>query len=100
MELGLKDILPIGKKHKGKKIEDIFKEDAGYLIWLRQARAEQRDMRFFDKEVSALLDMTIRESTHFQKKFKPWDLEIDTTPVTKTSAEPTHAVAYQGWGDF
>jgi hypothetical protein len=101
MNLELTDTMPIGK-HKSKKIEDIFKENAGYLVWVRNARKEQnQDSKFFSIEVSALLDMAIRESKALQRKYKPWNLEIAQAPVNTTKpAVEQPSMAYNGWGEF
>lgn len=103
MDLELTNTMPIGK-YKSRTIEDIYKEDAAYLVWLRNARKEQnQDSRFFSREVSALLDMTIRESKQLQSKFRPWDLPIDQSVVSFATAgtpAPAQEEAYCGWGQF
>jgi uncharacterized protein (DUF3820 family) len=102
LELTLTDKMPFGK-YKSQTVEEIFKTDAGYLVWLRDERKKSnQDVRFFSKEVLALLDMTIRESKPLSKKYQPWDLPIDQSVKTEATPQDRPAeVNYGGaWGGF
>lgn len=103
--LGLNDTMPFGKKHKGKKIEDIYKQDAGYLLWLRdQRKKEQGDAEFFNKEVLTLLDETLLKDKYLRTKHQSWgNTMLPQGPVTAPVAavEPTTEFAYaDSWGAF
>lgn len=101
-DLNLQDTMPFGK-HKGQTVEAVYKEDAAYLVWLRQTRKDQNaDTKFFSQEVSTLLDMTIRESKQLQKTYKPWDLEPMIQVVTEAKPQERQPeVSYGGaWGNF
>ncbi|HEU4635897.1 MAG TPA: hypothetical protein VFS41_06955 [Edaphobacter sp.] len=100
LRLELTDKLPFGK-HKGQTVEEIYKQDAGYLVWLRQKRKDDNgDTTFFSPEVSALLDMTIRESSHLARRYKPWDVPVTTDLRTEpVPQERPPETAYGGmWG--
>ena len=103
MNLELHNLMPFGK-YKGKTLEAIFKENSGYLVWLRQQRADANSQpKFMSDEVSALLDMAIMESKPLQKKYKPWNVPIITQPVNTTAEivrQPEQEIAYIGWGEF
>lgn len=101
LELSLTSLMPFGK-YKGQTVEEIYKADAGYLVWLREEKKKQSHMHFFSKEVSALLDMTIRASKPLSRKYKPWDLPVDQAIRTDAVPEERPAeVNYGGaWGGF
>jgi hypothetical protein len=103
--LGLTDTMPFGKKHKGKTIEDIYKVDAGYLLWLRDKRKEdQGDAVFFNPEVLTLLDETLLKDKNLASKHKSWgNTMLPQGPVTAPAAavEASTEFAYAGsWGAF
>ena len=103
MSLGLNDVLTFGA-HKGKKLEDIYELDCSYLCWLRNARRDDNgDHQFFDLELNALLDATIRDDANLQRRFKPWAAEIQwdpTKPVDASSEISDGADEYDEWGTF
>lgn len=101
MDINLEDTMPTGK-HKSRKIKDIYKDDAEYLVWFRQTRKDQnQDTRYFSLEVSALLDMTIEASPQLQKKYKPWNLSAVQAALRVVPTAPSAAtVEYQAWGQF
>jgi uncharacterized protein (DUF3820 family) len=103
MSLELHSIMPFGK-NKGKTVEEIFKEDSGYLVWLRQQRKDANsEPSFFSLEVSTLLDMEIKGSVSLRKKFVPFNLPI-VERVVNTDAPieraPEKEVSYTAWGEF
>lgn len=103
--LGLTDTMPFGKKHKGKTIEAIYKEDAGYLLWMRDARkSEQGDATFFTHEVLVLLDETLLKDKYLRSKHQSWgNTMLPQGPVTAPAAEvpATTEFAYaDSWGAF
>ena len=102
MNLSLTDNMPFGK-YKGQAVNDVFKSDPGYLIWLREERKTANfDSRFFGLAVSTLLDAAITGSSHLKRKFKPWNLPINQEPVKPVVAvrELEKEVAYHAWGEF
>jgi len=91
--MGLDDIMPFGKKHKGKSLEQIYKEDVGYLVWLRHTRkSENGDTEWFSREMHILLDDAIKKDPQLRKKYEVWNVASlsDTDPVRAAiaSAEP------------
>lgn len=123
MSVELTDILPFGK-HKGKTVEQIFKEDAGYLCWLRDKRLKDNAQNdYFHDEVLIALDAAIKEDGYLKKRHAIWgvadgkrptpaavvttDLEAATPTGTPPWEEPRQATAeertfaYQeAWGCF
>lgn len=106
--LALEDIMTVGK-HKGKTVEQIYKEDSGYLVWFREERRTKNgQLNMFNKEVNTLLDMTIRESKSLRAKYKTWAdlglLDAMEAPDAPKRSEPEPAVepavAYEVWGAF
>lgn len=103
--LGLEDIMTIGK-HKGKSIVDTYKEDSGWLVWLRNERwAKNSDPNMFNTEVNTLLDMTIEDSVSLRRKYKTWsELNLYTAvPNTElVTSKPTvdPVIEYNAWGAF
>jgi|GEM_PF-3440456 len=103
--IGLEDVITFGR-HKGKTIETVYKEDSGYLVWLREERRTKNvQTNFFNAEVNTLLDMTIQESKSLRAKYKTWQsLGLMTqagegvSHVPPPPAEPT--IAYEAWGVF
>ncbi len=103
--LGLSDTMPFGKKHKGKTIEAIYKEDAGYLLWLRDKRKEDNgDAAFFNTEVLTLLDETLLKDKYLRTKHKSWgNTMLPPGPVTGAADAPPPATAFayaESWGAF
>lgn len=101
MNLELTNTMPFGK-HKGEKIEDIFKQDggAGYLVWMREERKKQQgEEYFFSLEVNQLLDMAIQDSSSLKRKYRPWNLHMAQAPVTAPVLEEASGT-YGSWGDF
>jgi hypothetical protein len=74
-KMGLTEVLPFGKKHTGKTVEQIYKQDAEYLCWLRQAKKND-GITFFDMEVNLLLDDFIESSPKVAKKFTSWNTKL------------------------
>lgn len=111
MNIGLEDTMPLGK-YKSRKIKDIYRDDAEYLVWFRQARKDSnQDAKFFNPEVGALLDMTIEASPQLQRKFKAWGASVDVAQANSLlthvdifdpSLDPARAsaVEYKTWGQF
>lgn len=103
--LGLSDTMPFGKKHKGKTIEEIYKQDAGYLLWLRDVRKKDNgDAVFFNTEVLTLLDETLLKDKNLRSKHTSWgNTMLPQGPVTAPAAEvpATTEFAYaDSWGAF
>lgn len=102
--LGLVDTMPFGKKHKGKTIEAIYKEDASYLLWLRDQRKKDGDAEFFDREVLTLLDETLLKDKYLKTKHQSWgNTMLPQGPVTAPAAavEASTEFAYaDSWGAF
>jgi hypothetical protein len=109
--LGLTDTLPFGK-YKGRTIEDIYKVNAGYLMWLRDAKAEPEpqengvtqppNREFFDVEVLTLLNATIANDPKAYPKHRVWD---DVGKLPEPDDEPSApalkpADLYNQWGAF
>jgi hypothetical protein len=102
MDLGLTDVLTFGK-HKGQRIEDALKEDAGYLVWLREIRRKDHgDTAYFNPEVSYLLDLAIKNSRPLSRKYVPWNVPLNRAPVSDPVPEmdEQHIAAYTGWGQY
>lgn len=109
--LELTDIITFGK-YKKRIVEDIYKDDCGYLVWLREERRTKNGQsNFFSDEVNTLLDMTIQESKPLKAKYKTWQaLGLFDKPNTESSGKtppweedaPTEerAVEYTAWGAF
>lgn len=103
--LGLQDTMPFGK-NKGKTIEAIYKENVGYLLWLRDERKKENgDEKLFAFEVLVLLDDAIRNSKSLAAKHKSWGATLlPQGPVTAPVAAPADQeieFAYAGaWGAF
>lgn len=100
MNLELHNTMPFGK-YKGQTIEAIFKENSGYLVWMRdQRKGDITGSNFFSVEVGALLDMAIRDSGQLQKKYKPWNLPVERVVTAPENRQPEQKVAYNSWGSF
>lgn len=104
MSLQLEDRLPFGK-YKGQTVQEIYKKDSGYLVWMRETRKKENgDSKFFSFEVSQLLDMTIMDSKTLKSKYKPWELTKEQVEVAVASIAAEEAeleVAYADkWGAF
>jgi hypothetical protein len=112
--LGLKDTIPFGK-HKGKTVEAVYTQNAGYLMWLRDAKAEPStnpetglksppNREFFDIEVLRLLNMTISADKGKYGKHAVWpevDIEKETQPDDTPFDPPLkEADLYNQWGAF
>lgn len=106
--LGLSDTLPFGQ-YKGKTVEVIYKEDAGYLMWLRDKKAEggvnpktdkanPPNREFFDVEVLTLLNSTISADRGRYRKHKVWD-DVGKLPEPDDTPFPSDDL-YNQWGAF
>jgi len=112
--LGLNDTMPFSKKYKGMKIVDIYKQDVGFLLWLRDAKAkggehngkvQSPNRAFFDEEVLTLLNETLRRDyvakTPAFAKFGIWE---DIKAIQEDDAPFEPAVEskdfYTEWGTF
>jgi hypothetical protein len=109
--LGLEDTIPFGK-YKGQTVETVYKENAGYLMWLRDAKAEpetkpdgkvfEPNREFFNVEVLTLLNSTIAANRGRYSKHKVWD-DVGQVPESNdTPFEPTVQSKdfYTTWGAF
>src|SRR4051794_40803325 len=87
--LDLKDTMPFGK-YKGKRIEDIHRQDAGYLLWMRDTKkTDAGDAKFFDPEVLILLDETLQKDKYLRTKHQSWGKTILAQgPVTSPESAP------------
>jgi len=83
MDIGMNDTLPWGQ-YKGKKIEQIAKEDMPYLVWLRDARAVgdkvkgyEPQIKFFSREVLELINKELASPANkkWSNKYLEWDLD-------------------------
>ena len=104
MNLTLNDKLDIGK-YKGKTVEQVYKEDVGYLAWLRKTREEKNgDRTYFAPEVHVLIDHAIENSSHLRSTFESWCVTIDglapTVSLEQQIREEKSKEAYSGWGAF
>ena len=81
--LGLLDKLPFGK-YKGQVIQDVYRGDAAYLVWMRNAKVIEQPT-FFAAEMHPLLDDTIKKSKSLKGKYKLWG---DMVPTTQTPFVP------------
>lgn len=104
--LGLSSVAPFGK-HKGKIIEDVYRADRGYLVWLRNERYKVNNQKdFFDTETNTLLDMTIQQDKGLRAKFQTFQalgLLNMADPVTtnhEPEDNPEAALEYGAWGAF
>lgn len=103
--LGLNDTLPFGK-YKGKRVQEVYKENAGYLLWMRDTKKKDAgDAKFFDQEVLILLDETLLKDKYLRTKHESWgNTMLPQAPVTTPDDapfEPTTEFAYAGaWGAF
>lgn len=91
--MNLDDIMPFGTKHKGKSLEQIYKEDVGYLVWLRHTRkVDNGDAEWFSRDMHILLDDAIKNDKKLRGKYEVWNVAAltDTDPVRAAiaSAEP------------
>ncbi|MDY7537533.1 hypothetical protein RGU72_04610 [Undibacterium sp. 5I1] len=105
MGLKLTDTLDFGK-HKGSKIEDVYKADAGYLVWLRQERhSKNGETKFFASEMHILLDDCIRNSKSLRSKYSVWEVTVPGIEIEPSvevqAARSLSAQAYQEqWGVY
>lgn len=104
MDLNLTDTMPVGK-HRGKRIEEVLKEDVGYLIWMRNEKERSGDKGFFSREVLQLLNTEISKSGHLQRRgYKQWDLTESQAPAVSPAQQAKEVaraeVSYGGWGAF
>ena len=104
--LTLEDTLTFGR-HKGKTVQQVLVDDAGWLCWLRSEEAKAGRNQF-DPNTNELLDQVIREVKDLHRKFGStigkWKEVSDTPRVhiefPTTAVPPVDtAVHYEeGWG--
>lgn len=105
--LTLNDKIVFGK-HRGKTVEQVYNDDAGYLVWLRSTAANDQtnpNRRLFSNEVNLLLDDVIRNSASLRKKYEIWGAQVDGVDVEPTVEHVVASVsaqeAYQeAWGAY
>ena len=93
-------------KYKGKTVGEVCRIDPAYLVWLRDAKKDNRD--YFAFPIHALLDAAILSSKALKRRFQPWSVTPDPEdvigPVSNMSppwAEtPTGAAYSEAWGAF
>jgi len=105
--LTLEDTLTFGR-HKGKTVQQVIIDDAGWLCWLRSEEAKTGRNQF-DSDTNELLDKVIQEVKDLHRKFGStigkWK-ELGDSPRVRiefpdTVAPPPVETAVQydeGWG--
>lgn len=109
MGMELTDYFTFGK-YKGKTVEFVYKDNPGYLLWMRDAKADPRpdeeyskqepNRQFFDLSVLQLLNETLDLDKGLARKHRKWDLDEFAADATQ-KVEARRADDYQEqWGAF
>jgi len=93
-------------KHKGKTVGDLCRIDPAYLVWLRDAKKDNRD--YFAFPIHTVLDAAILSSKALKRKFEPWNVVPEGDDVIRPISdqpppwiEAPNGNAYrEAWGAF